>query len=148
VVQSVIVQDRTHIGEGRIEIAGFVLAHVDEDQAVKNADMAGQQTVFRLVEIRWHQPGGYQPPIQPKGPGVIRTNKARRVAAFRLTYGRPAVAADVEKRAHAVCILADDDNLFGTDTEQEIIALVRDARNMASQNPFAGYYPIEIGFKH
>ncbi len=58
------------------------------------------------------------------------------------------MAADVEERTDAIGIFANDNNLFIANAEQEIITLVRNSRNMASEQPFAADDLIEVGFEH
>jgi hypothetical protein len=58
------------------------------------------------------------------------------------------VAADVEKCADAFAVFANDDNLFITDPVQEIITFFRDARHMASQQPFPADDLIKVGFEN
>jgi hypothetical protein len=47
------------------------------------------------------------------------------------------MSAYVEKSSDAVCIFADDDDLFAANAKEEIITLVRNARDMTCQQPFA-----------
>ena len=68
---AVIVEDWPHIAKGRIEIVRLVLAHIDEDQPVENANVAREKAVFGLVKILWHQPRGNQPTVEAECPGVI-----------------------------------------------------------------------------
>jgi hypothetical protein len=147
-IKAVIVEDRAYIPKGRVEIDRLVLAHVDKDQAVEHPDMARKKAVFRLVEILRHKARGKKLAIQTEGPRMVGAHQPRCVAAVRLTNGRSAMAADVEKGADAVGIFADDDDLFGPDTEQEIIALVRNAGDMPGQQPFPADDCVHIGLEH
>ena len=58
------------------------------------------------------------------------------------------MAANIEKGADAFSIFADDDDLFSADTEQEIIALVGNTRDMARHDPFAADDLIHIRLEH
>ena len=98
VCKAVIVEDRAHIAKGCVKIDRLVFAHIDEDQPVENADMAGEQAVLRLVEILRHQTRGEKLAIKAEGPRMVGANKARRIAAFGLANGRSAMAAYVEDR--------------------------------------------------
>ena len=84
---SMIVEDRPHIAKGCVEIIRFILAHIDENEAVKDTDMAGKQAVLCLVKIFRHQASGEQFAVQPECPGMVRANKLGRIATFGLTNG-------------------------------------------------------------
>ena len=86
-VDALVRKDRSHIAKGRIEISRFALAHVDEDQPVEHPDVAGEQAILGLVEIFRHQPRRDEPPVEAKGPGVVRAHQPGGIAAFGLTNG-------------------------------------------------------------
>ena len=52
--KTVIVENCAHVAKGRVKIVRFAFAHVDENQAMENADVAREQTVFGFVEILRH----------------------------------------------------------------------------------------------
>ena len=55
---------------------------------------------------------------------------------------------DIEKSTNAVGIFADDDDLFDTDLEQEVIAFVRDPRHMPGQQPLLTDDAVHICFEY
>ena len=110
--------------------------------------MACEQAVFRFVEIFGHKPRRNQTSIKAESPCVIGADQSRGIAAFRLTNGRSTMPADVEEGANAICIFANDDDLFIANTKQEIIALVRDPRHMTCKKPFLANDFVEISFEH
>ena len=135
--KAVVIENGVKFAEGGVKIVGRVFAQVDEDQAVKHADMRGKQAVVGLVEIIGHQPRRNQRAIKPECPGVIRADQPAGVALFGRTERRTAVPAHVEKRVDRIFGVADQDDLFLAHFEQHIVARIGDLRNVAGQNPFA-----------
>ena len=58
------------------------------------------------------------------------------------------MATHVKKGADVISVFADHDNLFAADLEEEIIALVRDARDVSRENPFLADDLIKVCLKY
>ena len=85
IAEPVIIEDRTHIAKGRVEIDRLAFAQIDKDQPVEYPDVARKQAVLAFVEVLRHQPRCDQFAIQAEGPGVVGADQPGRVAALRRT---------------------------------------------------------------
>lgn len=66
------------------------------------------------------------------------------VALLFQAHTRPAVAADVEERINVILRLADYDDRFIADIEEEIVARLGDTRDVVHQQPPLADYPFHV----
>src|SRR5690349_10329400 len=80
-----------------------------------------------------------QSPIQPVGPGMIRTlDRLAKMSFAFLANACAAVTADVVERLHVFALVADNDHTFARDLGQEVISWRRNVTLMTHRNPLFG----------
>ena len=127
-----------------LEIRRVVPGEAEVDEPMEHAHPAGMQAVGPGVEAGRHAARPCAAPVESVAPGVVRAYEPRDVSLGRGAHPRAAVPAYVEERAYLAFPITQHDDRFARDLVEEVVAGVRDARDVIGEQPLAGDDPLEI----
>ena len=117
----------------------WILCQVHENETFPECKVDSMERMFSFIEAidMLHMRRAQQSPIQPIGPGVIRTlDNLGEMPLLRFAHPGPAMTADIVEPVQLALLVADNDQTLSRNLCEQIVACVFQLALMPHTKPF------------